>query len=176
MTMRIPDGGNCLIVYGSHVGVDSQGHIGSVDRQGRSHNGACCSSGRAALEYVESVSRGEVQADRPVDPLDAQQTYVGDMLLPYAEQLAQAEDAMVELPFTLFQAQDKLVQKIVLRQRHLIPGRIALLGGIQINTPEGVADYFLPLRFEVLKNTGNVVVDLLYEKEVKDVEDLLCLI
>ena len=173
MAMRIPDDGNCLLVYGPHVGVDSQGHIGTVDRRGRSHNGACCSSGIAALEYVEAVARGETQADRPVDPLDAQQTYVGDMLLPYADQLAQADDAMVELPFTLFQAQDKLVQKIVLRQRHLIPGRIALLGGIQINTPDGIADHFLPLRFEVLKSTGNVVVDLLYEKKVKNAEDML---
>jgi len=107
----------------------------------------------------------------PVDPLDAQQAYVGDMLLPYAKQIAESEDPMVELPFSLFQAQDKLMQKIVLRKRHLIPGngRIALLGGIQINTPDGVSDYFLPLRFEVLRNSGNVVVDLLFEKKVGDI-------
>ena len=81
---------------------------------------------------------------------------------------------MVELPFSLFQAQDKLMQKIVLRKRTTIPGngRIALLGGIQINTPEGVSDYFLPLRFEMLQHTGNVVVDLLCIKKVEDVASM----
>jgi len=159
------------VVYGPHVGVDSRGNVGTVDRRGRSHGGACCGSGVAAAKYVESVTQGGQKADLPVDPLDAQQAYVGDMLLPYANQLAQAADPMVELPFSLFQAQDKLMQKIVLRQRSLIPGngRIALLGGIQINTPDGVTDYFLPLRFEVLRNSGDTVVDLLLEKNANEV-------
>ena len=174
MAQHIPEGGNCIIVYGPHVGVDNKGNIGTIDQRGRSHSAACCDSGVAALAYVRSVQRGERQADMPVDPLDAQQAYVGDMLLPYADQLAKAEDPMVELPFSLFQAQDKLMQKIVLRKRTTIPGngRIALLGGIQINTPEGVSDFFLPLRFEMLQHTGNVVVDLLCIKKVEDVESM----
>ena len=174
MASHIPAGGNCIIVYGPHVGIDSQGNIGTVERRGLSDGGACCGSGVAALKYVESVHRGERKANKlPVDPLDVQQGRVEDLLLPYADQLATAKDRMVELPFSLFQAQDKLMQEIVQRKREMLSnnGRIALLGGIQINTPDGVSDYFLPLRFDVVKSSGNEVVDLLFEKNATKVED-----
>jgi len=35
MTHHIPDGGSCLVVYGLHVGVDSEGRIGTFNRRGR---------------------------------------------------------------------------------------------------------------------------------------------
>ena len=166
MASHVPMGGNCIIVYGPHVGVDSKGNVGTVERRGLLNGGTCCGSGVAALKYVESVHRGEKKVVKlPADSLDLQQERVGGMLLPYAEQLAKAKDPMVELPFSLFQAQDKLMQAIVQQKRDAIPGNIALLGGIQINTPEGVSDYFLPLRFDILKSSGNDVVDLLLEKK-----------
>jgi hypothetical protein len=40
-------------------------------------------------------------------------------------------------------------------------GNIALLGGIQINTPEGISDYFLPLTFELRNSNGKVIEDLM---------------
>jgi hypothetical protein len=33
------------------------------------------------------------------------------------------------------------------------------LGGLQINTPEGLSDYFLPLRFEVRDSSNKLVSD-----------------
>jgi Limiting CO2-inducible proteins B/C beta carbonyic anhydrases len=163
MMSHIPDGGSCLLVYGPHVGVDSMGRIGTVDRRGRENGGACCGSAVAAAAYVKSVHNGAPQTDAPTDPLDAQQSYVGNMLLPYAEQLENASDPMHELPFVLFQAQDKLVKQIVGKMGAKMSerGHIALLGGIQINTPSGASDYFLPLRFEILSSKGRVVNDLL---------------
>ena len=40
-------------------------------------------------------------------------------------------------------------------------GYIALLGGIQINTPDGVSDFFLPLSFDLRDSKGVVQKDLL---------------
>jgi hypothetical protein len=40
-------------------------------------------------------------------------------------------------------------------------GKIAILGGIQINTPSGTSEYFLPKIFEIRDNTGKVEVDLM---------------
>jgi Limiting CO2-inducible proteins B/C beta carbonyic anhydrases len=164
MMSHIPDGGSCVLVYGPHVGVDSMGRIGTVDRRGKECGGSCCGSAQAAAKYVLGVHSGaHAQAVAPTDPLDAQQAYVGQMLLPYAEQLASASDTMHELPFALFQAQDKLIKQIVgkMGSRLSDQGKIALIGGIQINTPQGSSDYFLPLRFEVLSKQGRVVNDLL---------------
>jgi len=38
-----------------------------------------------------------------------------------------------------------------------------MLGGIQINTPAGAPEYFLPKRFEVRTNKYELVADLLPE-------------
>ena len=94
--------------------------------------------------------------DAPEDPIDAQQNYVGSMLLPYGERLTKAKDTMVELPYALFEAQDELMLKVVEKGASAVSGngKIALLGGIQINTPDGMSDYFLPLRFELRENSG----------------------
>jgi hypothetical protein len=168
MAHHIPDDGSCIIVYGPHVGVDSEGKVGTVDRRGRERGGACCGSGVAAAAYVKSVSTGAVpKAETPTEPVDAQQIFVGNMLLPHAKRLARAEDPMVELPLALYDAQDKLMQTIISKGCSAVPnsGKIALLGGIQINTPGGVSDHFLPLRFEIMNNQGQVIDNLLWTKE-----------
>lgn len=115
--------------------------------------------------YVNSVMKGGDKNKLPEQAIDAQQAYVGDMLLPHGERLEQAKEPMVELPHALFEAQDELMQKIIAKGCREVAGRgkIALLGGIQINTPEGVSDYFLPLRFELLNNKGIMIEDLMLE-------------
>jgi len=127
--------------------------------------GSCCGSAVAACMYVNSVMKGGDKTCLPCEPLDAQQAYVGDMLLPHGERLQQARDPMVELPHALFEAQDELMQKIIAKGSKEVAGRgkIALLGGIQINTPEGVSDFFLPLRFELLNNKGIMIEDMMLE-------------
>lgn len=109
--------------------------------------------------------KGGDRSSLPSQALDAQQAYVGDMLLPFGERLLEARDPMVELPHALFEAQDELMQKIIAKGCKEVAGRgkIALLGGIQINTPDGVSDFFLPLRFELLNNKGIMIEDLMLE-------------
>jgi hypothetical protein len=163
MAAHIPDGGSCLIVYGPHVGVDVDGKVGTVNRRGRANGGACCGSAIAAAIYVSTVQQGGVPKEIPNDPLDAQQAYVSNMLLPYGERLEKAHEPMAELPYALFDAQDALMMKIVNKACGYVKdhGRIALLGGIQVNTPDGVSDYFLPLRFEIRDNRGSLVEDFM---------------
>lgn len=164
MAHHIPKDGSCLVVYGPHVGVDSEGAVGKVNRRGRDGSGACCGSAAAAAGYVSKVTSGEMKAaDVPNDPLDAQQTWVGKKLSVHGERLAKAEEPTVELPLALFDCQDELMKKIVSKGCGEVAGEglIALLGGIQINTPEGASDYFLPKVFEVRNNKGEVVEDLI---------------
>jgi hypothetical protein len=160
MAHHIPDGGSCLVIYGPHVGIDADGKVGTVDRRGRMKGGACCGSAIAACGYVNNVMNGKIKAGGPPSgPLDAQQTFVGNMLLPHGQRLQAAADPMAELPFAMFDAQDDLMQQIVAKGCSQVAGKgkIALLGGIQINTPSGVPDYFLPLRFDLLNNSGELL-------------------
>lgn len=164
MAHHIPAGGSCLVVYGPHVGVDADGAVGKVNRRGRDGSGACCGSAAAAAGYVSKVTSGEIsEAGVPTDPLDAQQTWVGKKLCVHGKRLADAEEPTVELPLALFDCQDELMKNIVSKGCGEVAGAglIALLGGIQINTPEGASDYFLPKVFELRNNKGEVVEDLM---------------
>jgi len=163
MAAHIPDGGSTLMLYGPHVGVDSKGNVGSVERRGRKNGGACCGSAVAASGYVADVLAGNTEkAPIPDDAMHAQQAYVGDMLLPYAERLEAADDKMVELPYALYDAQSDMVERIVQKSCGGVEnGQIAVLGGIQVNTPENYSDYFLPLSFELFDNQGNLLEDFL---------------
>jgi hypothetical protein len=163
MAHHIPDGGSCLVTYGPHVGVDKDGNVGKVNRRGRVGSGACCGSAAAAAGYCQAVQGGDTPNGPPTDPLDAQQTFVGNMLLPHADRLATAEDAAVELPLALFDVQDEFMKKIVSKGCGEVAGegQIAMLGGIQINTPAGTKEYFLPKVFEIRNNKGEKVADLM---------------
>mmetsp|Transcript_17674 Transcript_17674/g.24929 ORF Transcript_17674/g.24929 Transcript_17674/m.24929 type:complete len:263 (+) Transcript_17674:43-831(+) len=165
MAHHIPEDGSCLVVYGPHVGIDLDGTVGKVNRRGRAISGACCGSATAAAAYVKGVSGGKIApAAFPSDPLDAQQYFVGNMLLPHSSRLESASEVAVELPLSLFDAQNDFMKKIVDKacgEVHGDDAKIALLGGIQINTPEGYPEYFLPKVFEIYNNKGDKISDLL---------------
>lgn len=166
MAHHMPDDGSCVILYGPHVGIDMDGVVGKVNRRGRDGSGACCGSANAAMAHVQSVRAGDQQPTElisPFDKLDIQQRMVETELLEYGERLEDAEDAQVELPLALFDAQDKFMSSIVEKGCGEVAGegKIALLGGIQINTPEGVEEYFLPKKFQLLDNKADVIEDLL---------------
>ena len=70
-------------------------------------------------------------------------------------------DKMTDLPYALYDAQKKMMDTIVAAGAgNVASGKVAVLGGIQINTPPGKSDYFLPLSFEVYDNKGSLVEDI----------------
>ena len=175
MAHHIPTNGSCLIVYGPHVGIDKDGVVGKLNRLGRpGPSGACCGSATAAYGYCQMVLNGECK-ERKVNPddfVDAQQVMVGNaLLLRHGQRLKDAPVPEVELPYALFDCQDDLMQRIVAKGCGEVAtdtatpegtgGKIALLGGIQINTPNGMSEYFLPQKFVLLNNKGELVADLL---------------
>jgi Limiting CO2-inducible proteins B/C beta carbonyic anhydrases len=162
MASHIPDGGDCVVVYGPHVGIDFDSKVGTVPRRGKNSGGSCCGSAVAASGYVSGVRAGGEEAVLPDDPLDAQQYFVGTMLMPYAERLEKAADKMQELPLALYDAQTDLMKQIVGKSASAVAGngKIAVLGGVQINTPPGYSDYFLPKSFNLYDNKGKLVEKL----------------
>lgn len=163
MAHHIPDNGSCLVVYGPHVGVDKDGTVGRVNRRGRDNgSGICCGSAAGAAAYCKSVQDGSDPTPPAEDALDAQQTFVGNMLLPHADRISSSSDPDVELPLALFDVQDEFMKTIVKKGCGEVAGegKIAILGGIQINTPSGTNEYFLPKVFQVMNNKGETISDL----------------
>lgn len=160
MAHHIPDGGSCLLVYGSHVGIDRAGNIGTVERRGRLKSGSCCGSAAAAASYVCAVHNGLQKADYDMSEcIDIEQYFVGQTLLPHAKRLDKSKHMASELPYVCYEETHKRIDKIVEQGCREVAGngRIALLGGIQINTPFEQEDYFLPLNFEIRTNRGEVI-------------------
>lgn len=157
MCAHIPDCGHCFLVYGPHVGVDSKGTVGTVERRGRAAGGACCGSATAACGHVLSVRGGANPQDGGVDIIDAQQANVGNLLMPYADRLAAAseDNLQVELSYSLQDSQQKMIEKIVKNGASSVAdGMIAVLGGVQLNTPPEMEDYYWPKHFDLYDNKG----------------------
>mmetsp|Transcript_15611 Transcript_15611/g.27898 ORF Transcript_15611/g.27898 Transcript_15611/m.27898 type:complete len:190 (-) Transcript_15611:58-627(-) len=161
--------GSALVLFGPHVGVDSTGVVGKIDRRGMANSGACCGSAVAALKNAQAVLNSEegFESGLKLDCfLDAQQQWVAHELLDEGrgERVVAAANPQAMLPRALFEAQKTAMHKIIAAAA---PGNvpegttIAVVGGIQINTPAGVSDFFLPLVFELRNADGTLIKDLL---------------
>ena len=162
MAAHIPDDGNCLVVYGPHVGVSQDGTVGKVERRGIKLLDNCCGSAIAASGYLAGITEGGANVNVNIQSFtDFQQGAVQELILPYGKRLSDAENRMLELPYALYETQDLLMRKIVEKGAGGLKKGTALLGGIQINTGPMSPDYFHPLRFDYLGPNGEFVEDLL---------------
>ena len=162
MAAHIPDDGYCLMIYGPHVGIAKDGTVGKVERQGIKLIDTCCGSAVAADRYLKGITDGGATMVADVQKFtDFQQGAVQQLILPHGKRLADAENRMVELPLALFDSQDVLMQDIVQTGAGGTKRGLAVLGGIQINTHPNTPDYFLPIRFDLRNNKGEIVESLL---------------
>jgi hypothetical protein len=168
MQGHIPDNGTAFIVYGPHIGIDSDGLLGQIERRGRHDETPCCGSAAAAARYVmqQPISRSKqkygtsTEQASPLSRMDMEQSQVNALLMPYKDQLGKSVNPFLELPYILFGLQDTMLRQII--QMAGLKTKVALLGGIQINTPAGEADYFCPLAFDILDMTkGQTQMNLL---------------
>ena len=115
------------------------------------------------MKEVKAGNRKEVSC--PIDIIESQQTWLYKELLPYGDRVLGADEPEVELPLALYDCQDAIMKRIIDRCCGEIAGdgKIALLGGVTINTPEGTSEYFLPKKFHLVNKKGEVVDDMLSE-------------
>ncbi len=139
---HIPDDGAAFLVYASHVGITADGELGRVVRQGQTHSTLSCGSGVGAYLHLE-------KGGSP-DELDPQQQYVTSIVADHLPELRDSAQPMALLPIILFEAIDSEIHELIPAD---FDRPIVLLGGIQINTPEGEDDYFLVREFS-LKRPG----------------------
>ena len=138
MAHHIPDDGNCLVVYGPHVGMSRDGIVGKVEREGITCPDTCCGSAVAASNYVKGITDGGALINMNIQPFtDFQQGAVQELILPHGKRLRDAKDRMFELPYALFDSQDMLMHKIVETGANQTKKGLILLGGVQINTVSG---------------------------------------
>ncbi len=142
---HVPDDGRMLIVGGPHIGINEQGVLGKVKREGMSQDSSACG---ALLACVEKLSTDE--NFRPeFDELDPEQYLLEKCLQPYFSEIIVAENKLqLATEKMLIASYDRLVKIVDTLKEDCPP--VVLVFGVTINTPMGEDDYFDLRRFRNL--------------------------
>lgn len=135
---HIPDGGSLVIGYGPHIGISDAGELGKLTRPGQTHESSACG---ALVQAVEHFKSGPDYCPR-YDEDDSEQMILERRLLPYREQILQAESPIKAATDCAFAIIHDLVHRYVqARMKEFNCKQIALAGGVMINTSYWHEDY-----------------------------------
>lgn len=144
---HIPDNGTAFIFYGPHIGVTLDDEIGKMYRPRQENAGACCGALMLALARLQDDSfTPKIKQD------DYQQTYLETLLFPRREEIINDESPQMKITECTFELIDEMLHEHlhVVKDEFKVD-KIALLGGVVINTDFGIDDYFSVRNFEVVQ-------------------------
>lgn len=143
---HIPDGGSAFIFYGPHIGINQEGKLGLVWRPGQQKAGKSCGALMNALGRMQTPSYRPVQTED-----DYQQYFLEKTLIPYRDEILSSNEPEWVITEKIYEKIDKMIHSYIDQsKKEFNVQRIALLGGIIINTNSGLDDYFVPRNFEVM--------------------------
>jgi len=143
---HVPDNGSAFFFYGPHIGITLDGELGKMYRPRQEASGNCCGALMLALERFKSNNfEPSLKED------DYQQTMLERELFPYRDEILKHENPEKCITEKAFERIDEMIHRYLSEtKREFKVNKVALLGGIIINTDYGVDDYFEVRNFEVL--------------------------
>jgi len=142
---HVQDNGNVLIVFGPHIGFTMEGEIGKFLRRGQAGLSMAC----AGLDaYNQCMGGGYYVAH---DRQDLQQSRLRLLLKKHCREVSEAKHPMVALVHQVYKLVESELMQII--NTDFGPGKLVLLGGIQINMPHPMRGRFLPLHFTIRSKT-----------------------
>jgi hypothetical protein len=125
---HVPVGGDIVLLFAPHCGITFEGAAGAVQRLGQPKPSTCCGAAVAAFNHV---SGGNVVG---MDEFDMQQSYLNQATERRLEDVkalsSEKGDDMVGMTHMLYDEMQVYLKNIV---NMGFGGRLAVLGGIQIN-------------------------------------------
>lgn len=97
-----PEDGNIVVMFAPHVGIDSDGTIGKVLRQGQPCSSTSCG---AAIGALGAVEKEEVVGKLPSGYHDHQMEVIKDLLRPHVNELKCSENKLVDLAYKMYEIQ-----------------------------------------------------------------------
>jgi hypothetical protein len=149
---HIPDNGHLFILFAPHVGISPAGEFGLYAREGQCADcGTACGSAIAAYKHI--TKGGDVPDFTHLGkyPYDYQQQWIISQLAPMMPIINAAENKMVELSKQMYYIIEKFILNIV-STTSIPTGSMVLLGGVHINTPTEMEDFFWPIKFEIQRH------------------------
>lgn len=159
---HVPDHGHLFILYAPHVGISPDGEFGYYARSGQERVTPGHACGAAIGAYNHICIGGEVfsYADLGQHPYDYQMQWIISKLNAVVGGIKSADNSMVQLGKEMFKIIDDFMSHIVCLDE--LSGTVVLLGGIQINTPNPMEDFFWPLKFEIRSRSRKDPINLLH--------------
>jgi hypothetical protein len=155
---HVPDKGKLLIMFAPHVGIDSEGRIGALQREGQSAISKACGAAIGAFKAIgaQNAARAELSGNvisttdsADIDQFDPQLQQIVALL---KERLEGIEESANDLGFVTYQMYGivrDLLDACIAQTPDVweYTDEVALVGGIIINRRSG-GDFFQPLSFE----------------------------
>lgn len=147
---HIPDNGGAIFLYGPHIGISSEGRVGFTRRTGQVADSACCGALHASLASFRQ------EENNFADPeLDYQLWKLEMELLPDAGRLVGETEPLVAVTDRLYELIDeRIVQLLEIASKSFVGVKVALVGGVIINTDHGYPDWFDLRKLEVIGKGG----------------------
>jgi len=166
---HVPTNGHIFIVYAPHVGISDCGAVGYYHREGQTEMSTACGACLGALSAVEGLEEGHNIAD---EDMDYQMSFIKRTVKARLSAIKQhGKGKIVGLVHEIYKkGMEMMMEMMDLKMLH--GGSLALLGGLQINMPDPMEDFFLPLDFKVLKEDSppEDLIHILDEGRIFDIK------
>lgn len=186
---HVPDEGKLLVVFAPHVGIDQEGRIGGLQRDGQTAVSSACGAAIGAYKALQS------QKATPQDPLlvlenvqkedidtkfDPQLDQIVKLLAPRLKGIEDSSDSIAFVTYQMYGIIRELITACITQTPDLFENasEVAVVGGVIINRRKG-GDFFQPLSFETrhrCAKSNGVTVDApidLFEEAFGPRPDLL---
>jgi len=152
-----PDSGKLLVLFAPHVGIDVEGRVGALQRDGQSAISKAC--GAAVGAYKAIQSKGNLQApvssvreivDTANNPFDPELGTIIDLLTPRLEGIEESAEPITFVTYQMYTIVRDLLDNCIKETDDVWEWvtEVAVVGGIMINRHTG-GDFFQPLTFEL---------------------------
>lgn len=144
---HVPDDGCAIFLYGPHIGISGSNELGKVIRTGQLLESTCCGALMGAVKSFESENESG-----PDPEFDYQQWKLTEQLKSEKEKILNSDNALISATDVMFGRISHRIKKILEKSEHLFDGnKVALMGGIIINTDFGQPDWFDERELEVFE-------------------------
>jgi hypothetical protein len=135
---HVPENGYALILYGPHIGITrNHSGVGVIIRKDHGVETTCCGALINILDHIKSGNKTiEAEDDYQIEKMYQE-------LFPYHREILSSQSPVLEITRTAYR---KIKEKIKIytlnmQTRYNIK-KVALVGGIMINTDHGYPDFF----------------------------------
>lgn len=135
---HIPDDGCAIILYGPHIGISETNHPGKVIRNGQELETSSCGALKGVVNHLLAD-----ESDKPDMEFDFQQRNLTNQLGELSEEIGAFDEPIIETTELMFLKISRRIRLLFEKTKNQFKGKkVALIGGIIINTDYGLPDWF----------------------------------